>query len=65
VMFEYPKRSPGQCMECADDLQAELTHLCGPCAEMLREEERWASIPIDAYDDDHDEEDKDDDQPLA
>ena len=59
-MFEYSKRGPDQCMECADDLQAEETHLCGPCAAQLLEESRY-DVPWESYE----QEDKDDDQPLA
>ena len=45
---EYPKRSPGQCVECADDLLAEETHLCGPCAQTLLEAERY-DVPWELY----------------
>lgn len=60
-MFEYPKRSAGQCVECADDLLAEETHLCvaeethlcGRCAQMLLEEERY-DVPWELYEEEDD-----------
>lgn len=59
-MTPFRQRREDECQECGDTLQAEFTHLCGPCAAQLLEEER-RDVPWDSYE----QEDQDDDQPLA
>ncbi len=47
-MTTYRRRKKNDCQECGDELRPAEAHLCGPCAQMLLEAERY-DVPWELY----------------